>query len=60
VTCTNGICRPRVDGYSDSCKEMCGESSCTEAQDPGTCDLTKLIGTPEKEQQDLCLNSKNT
>ena len=30
-------------GYTDPCQEICGQSSCAEAKDPGTCDLTKQL-----------------
>jgi hypothetical protein len=44
VNCINGLCRPvRSGGYTDPCNEICGQSSCTDAKDPGTCDLTKQL-----------------
>jgi hypothetical protein len=40
----DGICRPvKSGGYTDPCNEICGQSSCTDAKDPGTCDLTKQL-----------------
>ncbi len=60
IVCKNGKCRPdKSAGYSDACEEICGFSSCLDAQpDPGVCDLTKFIGESASGRQKLCFNSK--
>ena len=61
IVCKNGKCRPdKSTGYTDACKEICGFSSCLDAQDPGVCDLTKFIGETANGQQNLCFNSKSS
>ena len=60
VTCENGLCRPdSSDGYTDTCKAICGESSCKDAILPVNCDLRKhkkFSSKPLNGHLALCFN----
>ena len=64
LSCNEGMCRPTYKGqYQDTCKEICGYSSCLDAQeDIEECDVTKHhkgssnVMSPEEESVCLCFN----
>jgi hypothetical protein len=58
VVCINSICtRMSTDWSKQGCQQICGQASCSNAKDPGTCDLNKQLSafTGEKE---IYLNGK--
>ena len=67
VDCEEGLCRPRRAGlYQDTCKEICGYSSCLNAvKDIDPCDVSKPCGfwaallSEKTTNTYLCLNGKN-
>jgi hypothetical protein len=44
VVCINSICtRMSTDWSKQGCQQICGQATCSNAKDPGTCDLTKQL-----------------
>ena len=66
VHCEEGMCRPRkVNFYQDTCKEICGYSSCQDAlKEVPACDITKTYGSSKHVMSEtsssvlVCLNGK--
>ena len=62
VQCENGFCHPVTSkGYTDSCQEICGESSCKDAILPVDCDLRKnkkFASDPLNGYKLLCFNGE--